>query len=60
MFYPNFIGDGVIFHETSIEAPAPRKSNLGLLESCSGTLPEGGIITGGLYIAMIASTMMRE
>ena len=59
-FYPKNIGDGVIFHETSTEAPSPRKSNLGLLESCFGTLPERGIVTGGLFIAMIASTMMRE
>ena len=35
-------------------------SNLGLLQPCSGTLPEGEIFTGGLFIAMIASKMMRE
>ena len=43
-----------------MEAPSPRKYNLGLLESCSSTLPKGGIITGGLYIAMIASGQMHE
>ena len=39
---------------------SPQKSNLGLLQPCSGPLPEGGIITGGLFIAMIAFKMMRE
>ena len=39
---------------------SPQKSNLGLLESRSGTLPEGEIITEGLFVAMIASKMMRE
>ena len=52
--------DGEIFHKIDTEAPSPRNSNLGLLESYSGTLPEREIVTGGLFSAMIASTMMRE
>ncbi|KAK1610666.1 hypothetical protein QYE76_034339 [Lolium multiflorum] len=32
----------------------------GIQEIASGTLPERGIITGGLYITMIASGLMRE
>ena len=51
---PKKFWDGVIFHETYREALSPRMSNLGLLQSCSGTLPEGEII------AMIASKTMRE
>ena len=57
---PNFIGDGVIFHENHKEAQSPRKSNLGLLQACSGTLPEGEIIAGGLFITIIASVTMCE
>ena len=38
-FYPKKIGDGEIFHETDTEVSSPQKSNLGLLEPCSGTLP---------------------
>ena len=57
---PKKFGDGVIFHENHREAPSPRKFNLGLLQPCSGTLPEGEIINGGPFIAMIASKMMRE
>ena len=33
---------------------------LGGSEALPGTLPEGGIITGGIYIAMAASEVMRE
>ena len=40
----------------------PPSSTLtrGVPEALPGTLPERGIITGGLYIAMPASGVMRE
>ena len=40
----------------------PSSSTLtrGVPEALPGTLPERGIITGGLYIAMPASGVMRE
>jgi len=40
----------------------PPSSTLtrGVSEALPGTLPERGIITGGLYIAMPASGVMRE
>ena len=53
-------GDGVIFHKNHREVSSPRKSNLGLLRPCFVTLLEGEIVAEGLFIAMIASTMMRE
>ncbi|KAK1681186.1 hypothetical protein QYE76_042034 [Lolium multiflorum] len=37
-----------------------RQSHLGDSEIASGTLPERGILTGGLYITMPASGVMRE
>ena len=59
-FNPKKFGDGVIFHQNHKEALSPRKSNLRLLQPCSGTLPEGEVIAGGLFIIMTASTTMRE
>ncbi len=42
------------------ETPPPSIPSRGILEIASGTLPERGIITGGLYITMPASGLMRE
>ena len=42
------------------EAPPPPIPSWGIQEIASGTLPERGIITGGLYIIMPASGLMRE
>ena len=40
--------------------PPPSTLTRGVQKFSSGTLPERGIITGGLYIAMPASGVMRE
>ena len=40
--------------------PPPSTLTRGVPEALPGTLPERGIITGGLYIAMPASGVMRE
>ena len=58
--WPKTLGDGEIFHETEPEPPSSRNPFRGVLQPCSGTLPEGGIITGGIYTTMIASPTMRE
>ena len=42
------------------ETPPPSTLTRGVQKISSGTLPERGIITGGLYIAMPASGVMRE
>ena len=42
------------------ETPPPSIPSRGIQEITSGTLPERGIITGGLYIIMPASGLMRE
>ena len=42
------------------ETPSPPIPSRGIQEITSGTLPERGIITGGLYIIMPASGLMRE
>ena len=42
------------------ETPPPSIPSRGIQEIASGTLPERGIITGGLYITMPASGLMRE
>ena len=42
------------------EPPPPSTLTRGGSEALPGTLPESGIITGGLYIAMPASGVMRE
>ena len=42
------------------ETPPPPIPSRGIQEIASGTLPERGIITGGLYITMPASGLMRE
>jgi len=42
------------------ETPPPSTLTRGVQKFSSGTLPERGIITGGLYITMPASGLMRE
>ncbi|KAK1694654.1 hypothetical protein QYE76_011351 [Lolium multiflorum] len=42
------------------DMPPPPIPSWGIEEIASGTLPERGIITGGLYITMPASGLMRE
>ena len=42
------------------ETPPPPIPSRGIQEIASGTLPERGIITGGLYITMPAIGLMRE
>ncbi|KAK1679008.1 hypothetical protein QYE76_039856 [Lolium multiflorum] len=48
-------------HDTEkFQTPPPPISSRGIQEIASGTLPEKGIITEGLYITMPASGLMRE
>jgi hypothetical protein len=49
-------------HSSRTYSLPPPSSTLtwGVPEALPGTLPERGIITGGLYIAMPASGVMRE
>ena len=42
------------------ETPPPSTLTRGVQKFSSGTLPERRIITGGLYIIMPASGLMRE
>ena len=46
--------------ENLLETLPPPIPSRGIQEIASGTLPERGIITGGLYITMPASRLMRE
>ena len=48
------------FSRTDTETPPPSTLTRGVQKFSSGTLPERGIITGGLYITMPASGLMRE
>ena len=48
------------FSRTDTETPPPSTLTRGVQKFSSGTLPERGIITGGLYITMPASGVMRE
>jgi len=48
------------FIQNIFAAAAVVNPNSGGSEALPGTLPERGIITGGLYIAMPASGVMRE
>ena len=42
------------------ETPSPPIPSRGIQEIASGTLPERGVITGGHYITMPTSGLMRE
>jgi len=41
-------------------AAATKNPKTGVLQPCPGTLPEGEIVIGGLFITMPASGEMRE
>ncbi|KAK1645954.1 hypothetical protein QYE76_063759 [Lolium multiflorum] len=45
---------------TRTKTPPPRIPSRGIQEIASGTLPERGFISGGLYTAMVASGVMSE
>ena len=49
-----------IFSSTGPEPPPSSTPIRERSELLPGTLPGGGIITGGLYVAMTASGLMRE
>ena len=51
---------GLLFHVFTT-VPPHRDPEIGISRSSSpGTLPEGGLISGGSSITMIASVMLRE
>ena len=52
--YPNY------YPRKAPETPPPSTLTREGSEALPGTLPERGIITGGLYITMPASGVMRE
>jgi hypothetical protein len=48
------------FQNSTRGAATTKNPKTGVLQTCPGTLPEGEIVIGGLFITMPASGEMRE
>ena len=53
-------GGSKFFQKEVRYAATTKNPKTGVLQTCPGTLPEGEIVIGGLFITMPASGEMRE